>query len=88
MDEVYWRSPQVIAAELDGKPLLLNLADWTHVSLNETGGRIWELLAEPSDAAALLARLREEFDAPEDVLRRDLDDFLRRLGAQGLIVTA
>lgn len=88
MDEVYRRSPEVIPAELDGKPLLLNLRDWTHVSLNETGARIWELLAEPTGAGVLLERLLEEFEAPEELLKRDLEGFLRQLGAEGLIVPA
>lgn len=88
MEERFRRSDQVIAAELDGKPLLLNLANWTHVSLNDTGAAIWALLEEPCTAAALLARLREEFDAAEAVLSGDLDAFLRQLREQGLIVDA
>jgi hypothetical protein len=88
MEERFRRSAQVIAAELDGKPLLLNLANWTHVSLNETGACIWALLEEPCTVAALLARLRDEFDAPEAVLRSDLDAFLRQLRDEGLIDAA
>ena len=79
------REENVIVAEVDGKRRLLNLRTWTYLALNETGERIWELLAEPLDRAGLLACLADEFDAPPAAIRADLDTFLGRLLEQGFL---
>lgn len=79
------REENVIVAEVDGNRTLLNLGSFTHLRLNETGERIWELLAETSAPAALLRRLAEEYDAPEDRLDADLKAFLALLTEQGFI---
>ncbi|HEX8573282.1 MAG TPA: PqqD family protein [Allosphingosinicella sp.] len=82
------REENVIVAEVDGKPMLLNLRSWTYVALNETGERIWELLAEPLNRAELLARLADEFDAPAEAIGADLDSFLGPLLEQGFLAPA
>ncbi|HEX8263466.1 MAG TPA: PqqD family protein [Allosphingosinicella sp.] len=79
------REENVIVAEVDGKPRLLNLRSWTYLALNDTGERIWALLAEPKDRAALLRRLADEFDAPAETIARDLDSFLGELREQGFL---
>ncbi|MEO8213508.1 MAG: HPr-rel-A system PqqD family peptide chaperone [Myxococcales bacterium] len=53
--------------------------------LNLTATRIWDLLEHPSTPAALLAVLREEFDAPDEALRADIRTLLAELGAKGLV---
>ncbi len=80
------RDPDVLVAEVEGRPLLLNVRTWTYLSFNETGGRIWHHLEEPRDRAALLARLMDEFDAPEAEIARDLDLFLAELREQGFLL--
>ena len=50
-----------------------------------TATRIWDLLEHPSTPAALLAVLREEFEAPDEALRADIRTLLAELGAKGLV---
>ncbi len=38
--------------------------------LNETAGRVWELCASPRTIDELVAELGEEYEVPEDELRR------------------
>jgi hypothetical protein len=44
-----------------------------------------DLACELPDAASVVGRLLEEFDAPSDVLRRDLEGLLDELAEKGLI---
>ena len=83
--EVLGRDPDVIAAELDGKALLLNLRSWTYISFNESGERIWRHLEQPLDRQTLVRRLADEFDTDEASLEADVDAFLRQLDEQGLL---
>ena len=86
MDELFVRDPNVIAAVVEGKAMLLNLRTWHYLSLNETGERIWDHLADPQSRRELLGLLLEEFDAPEAVLAEDLDRFLGELTEQGCVI--
>lgn len=82
------RETNVIVAEVDGNRKLLNLRTWTYLALNETGERIWELLAEPQDRDSLLRGLAAEFDAPAELIAADLDGFLDELREQGFLACA
>ena len=53
--------------------------------LNSTATRIWDLLATPHTPDELLAVLIEEFDAPPEALRADIETLLGELGAKGLV---
>ena len=53
--------------------------------LNPTATRIWDLLERPSTPAQVLAILSDEFDAPVEALRADLETLLKELGVKGLL---
>jgi hypothetical protein len=55
------------------------------ITLNATGRRVWELLAEDLTAEALVAKIAVEFDADPGRVRADILAFLERLGRLGLI---
>lgn len=47
--------------------------------LNEISGRIWELLQAEKSEEEIAAVLTEEYDAPAEVIRQDLKEFLDAL---------
>lgn len=49
------------------------------MTLNEVGAEIWRLLPEVHDEEELVCRLLEEYDVGENELRKDVDDFLKKL---------
>ena len=53
--------------------------------LNSTATRIWDLLETPRTPDELLAALTQEFDAPADSLRADVQALLGELGQKGLV---
>jgi hypothetical protein len=55
------------------------------ITLNATGRRVWELLAEDRTAEALVAAIAAEFDVDPGRVRADVLAFLERLGRLGLI---
>ena len=56
--------------------------------LTETGARIWELLPGCETPQELVQTLLEEYDAPEDVLAADVDEFLQKLQNLGILERA
>jgi PqqD family protein of HPr-rel-A system len=53
--------------------------------LNPTASRIWDLLARPHTADALATALAEEFEAPLEAIRADVQGLLGELSAKGLV---
>ena len=55
------------------------------VTLNETGGFLWEKLAEGADADALKTALLAEYDVDEATAKADVANFLSRLEEAGAL---
>ena len=53
--------------------------------LNEISGRIWELLQVEKSGEEIAAVLEEEYDAPAEKIRQDLDEFLDALVSHGIL---
>ena len=65
--------------------LLLNMGDGTYYSLNEAGGRIWELCDGTHSVAEIAATLAIEYDAPAETLENDIIELLDGLRSKELI---
>lgn len=81
----YWPSSDIRLRVVKGEAILLDLASEEIFRLNETGTRIWQLLVEHHDPAAVLQDLQDEFDVGPQILRDDLEDLLEQLLEAGLI---
>ena len=56
------------------------------IHMNSTGAYIWEKLAERDmTEGELLAVMKAEYDAPEELLLRDISAFVNKLRCGGLL---
>lgn len=79
-------SSEVVHQSLEGEAVLVHLRTNRIYALNATGARLWELLSEGCDRAELERRLLGEFEVGPAQLRRELDELLGSLAAEGLVV--
>jgi len=83
------RVPQeVLARQVGGETVMLDLAKGTYFGLDPVGARIWQLLGDGKALAEVCDAIVEEYDVSRDVAERDLLDLVGKLMAQGLIVPA
>ena len=75
----------VLVRELAGEAVLLNLDSETYFGLDAVGLRMWTLLSSAPSLDAAVAALRDEFDAPAEQLRHDLEALRDELLAHGLL---
>lgn len=80
------RGEQVIAQRASNDLLLLNMEDGNYYSLNEIGGRIWELCDGNRSVSQLIAALAAEYEVSHEVLEKDVSDLLENLQSGRLIV--
>lgn len=55
------------------------------LTLNEVGAEIWHMLPEVENEEALITRLLDIYEVEEDVLRKDVTDFLDSLRKLGIL---
>ncbi len=78
-------SDQVLAQEVSGETVLLDLNGENYFGLNEVGTRIWQLLQAGARVGEVLNTLSDEYDASREQLEQDLNDLLARLLEQELV---
>jgi hypothetical protein len=76
---------QVLFRDLAGEAVLLELASGRYYGLNETGTRMWSLLAEHGRIEKALEDLLQEYDAPPERLREELLLFIDTLASRRLL---
>ena len=73
------RMNQVIAQKASNDFLLFNMIDGNYYSLNDIGGRIWELCDGNHSVLQLVTILSTEYDASPEVLEKDVEELLEAL---------
>jgi len=72
---------------MDDSTVIMTADDWNVHVLNETGTRIWELLAEPRTPSELVNHLCEEFEINPDTAHQETERFLTLLEQRRLITS-
>jgi hypothetical protein len=79
-------SPDVIAQEVSGETVLLDLESENYFGLDEVGTRIWQLIKETNDLNAIYNTLLDEYEISGDRLQQDLHVLLSEIEDLGLII--
>jgi hypothetical protein len=73
LDQRIQVSDDVVAREVAGEMVLLDLASGLYFGLDPVGSRIWNRLSEePCSLAELCDLIEAEFDAPRDQIEGDI----------------
>jgi hypothetical protein len=78
-------SKDVVSTRQCDTTVLLDVNGGWYYTLNEVGGRIWELVGEKATVAEIVDRLNGEFDASAERLATDTSAMLERLLEAGLV---
>jgi hypothetical protein len=78
-------SKDVLAQELDGETVLLELASDSYFGLDAVGTRVWQLLNDGQGQSAMVDTLLDEYEVERETLERDISELLDRLSGAGLI---
>jgi hypothetical protein len=80
------RVPERVAfRRVEKEMALIDVDTGIYFGLDETGARIWELLAENGSLRVVLERMAEEYDATPSRLEVDLLRLIEELATEGLI---
>ncbi len=75
----------VFAQEVDGEMVLLDMNSENYFGLDAVGTDIWQAMQENESLTDVLAVLLDQYEVEEEVLKKDLLDFVEKLQESGLI---
>lgn len=78
----------VVVQEVEGESVLLNLDSERYFGLDETGTRMWVVLAESASIQVAYEALLAEYDVAPEVLRSDMEDLIGQMVENGLLELA
>ncbi len=84
-DQVVSRDKRTASRTIAGEAIVLTPMDSKIHSLNETGSRVWELLAEKQTVGQIVAQIHREFKVSEEQASADVIAFLEALAARGMV---
>jgi len=89
LDQRFQVSDDVVAREVAGEMVLLDLASGLYFGLDPVGSRIWDRMSEgPCSLADVCDLIEAEFDAPRDQIESDILALAAQLSEKNLINTA
>ncbi len=84
-DTLIRRTPGAVSRLVGGETIVLDFTSRRFFTLDEVGGRIWELIAEKGTLQEILKSIVAEFDVEPERTREDLEQLLAELEARGLV---
>jgi coenzyme PQQ synthesis protein D (PqqD) len=85
VDSVVCRTSDVVFSKLDDELLAIDAQAGYCYSMNETAGRIWEMISVPVSVGELCSQMRTEFFVDELMCRQEILTLLKGLLESGLI---
>ena len=78
----------IVARQLGEFAVVIHLATNGIYELNSTGARIWDLVGNGATVETTLETLAAEFDMAPETVRTEVDDIIKELLDEGLLVAA
>jgi hypothetical protein len=78
-------SQTVFAQEVDVEMVLLDMESENYFGLDEVGTAIWQVMQEKETLQEVFEVLMQEYEVEEEVLEKDLSDFVGKLLESGLV---
>ena len=79
------RIGDVLDVDMDGELVMMNIEQGRYFGLNQTGTRIWALLAQPVVISDLCDKLMAEFSVPQKQCEQEVISYLENLLTRGLL---
>lgn len=80
------RKPDIMAADMDGSTVMLDITTGKYYNLGEVGGDIWTLLENALSMDELIDALTAQYDVDPEQCEKDIVPFIDKLLECGLIV--
>jgi len=81
------RPTNLVASEIDGEAVILDIDSGQFFQLNKIGSRIWDALATPKTMRELCRLMQDAFDVDPETCRHDIAGFVGQMTHHGLVTS-
>ncbi|HWR39186.1 MAG TPA: lasso peptide biosynthesis PqqD family chaperone [Patescibacteria group bacterium] len=85
VDAAVMQKPGLIAADMDGEKVMMDIESGKYFGLDPIGSCIWNMMETKCSLRDMVAQLQQEFDVDEQTCTKDVINFLTALYGRGLI---
>ncbi|PWC88154.1 hypothetical protein TSH100_08390 [Azospirillum sp. TSH100] len=75
----------LLSTEIEGEFVMMDMDSGRYFNLDRIGSVIWKTLEQPREVADLCRFLGEHYEAPAEVIERDVLDLLQQMADRKLI---
>jgi len=86
LENLYEIPDQVVAREVGGETVILDLNRGMYCGLNDVGARYWKLLATGVAVESAIQTMYDEYDVELSILEADILDLTDELVSKGLVI--
>lgn len=86
LDTVVKRSDGMIASDMEGMTVMLDVENGFYYAMDDIATRIWELTVQPVSVRQLIVRLANEYEAEEAEIGQDVLPFLEDAAQKKIVV--
>lgn len=86
ISDIVMRNEEIIAANMDGEIVMMNIETGNYYNLGKTGSAIWNMLEHPISVETLIRELVEKYPVSRQQCEEETLTFLTELREEGLIV--
>ena len=76
-EKKYTRKPDIIAANMDGEVVMMDIMSGKYYNLGTTGGAIWNLLESPKTLDELVDALTSKYDVDRATCKAQAEAFMK-----------
>lgn len=77
-----------ISSDLGDEVMMMNINRGVYIGLNPTGAQIWRLIGTPRATDDICAALVDRFEVDPATCRVEVDVFIDKMAARGLVMVA
>ena len=79
------RSEEVLASEVDGEVVMININQGAYSGLNNVGSEIWRLLESPMKVSDICDKMEGRYNVDRQACEKDVLTFLNDLASDNII---
>jgi len=77
---------KIIAKELQGEKVLLNMENGDYFTLNSMGAEIYDHISDGKDIPAIIDILLNKYDISHDILKADIISLINQMKEKNIII--
>jgi len=85
LDVLVTQAIGIVAADMDGEKVMLNIDDGKYFGMDSIGSRIWELIERQHSVRDVVRLLQKDYEVDEKTCQDDTLTFLSILHTKGLV---